>query len=213
MGTALDKRHHHVLTMSDLLDNYKGDDINKGLPPLGLRGIASSIIVDAMNDTFDSIITEALTGMLEKELLAPRGPPTGLPDVNRWLRKRELEKKQAARGKKSGKGGTAVGDPIDADDLSALDGDANRSSPRGRKSRKSRKARSGDDSEGYDSPASGSGRRRKGKKGGKTGRSSDESEYDSEDDEEDGARSSPRTRKKKKSPKSKRSKKRGGSSE
>merc|ERR1711920_963571 len=141
-------------------DNYKGDDINKGLPPLGLRGIASSIIVDAMNDTFDSIITEALTGMLEKELLAPRGPPTGLPDVNRWLRKRELGKKQAARGKKGGKGGTAVGDPIDADDLAGLD-DANRSSPRGKKGRKKNKkgGSGGEDSEGYDSsPASSPGR-------------------------------------------------------
>jgi len=94
--TVLDKRRHHVLTLSDLLDRYQGVPIEEGQPDRGLSlpGVASEITDEAVSAALDPILTEVLSELLQQALLAPSGPPSGMPDLKRWLRKRDLLRKQ-----------------------------------------------------------------------------------------------------------------------
>lgn len=95
--TVLDKRRHHVLTLSDLLDHYNGTPITEGLPDPGLRGIASEIIHEALVESIEPVITQALADLLGKELLAPRGLPYSLPHVKGTLKKDHSASKKLAR--------------------------------------------------------------------------------------------------------------------
>lgn len=96
--TVLDKRQHHVLTLSDLLDHYNGRPITEGLPDMGLKGIASEIVQEAMLEAMGPVVTMALAELLQKELLAPRGPPFTLPNVKALLKKKKERLAQGAEG-------------------------------------------------------------------------------------------------------------------
>jgi len=89
--TVLDKRQHHVLTLSDLIDRYNGLDINIGLPLPGLQHVAANLLAEVLDDEFKSIIAEVMAETIGQELLAPRGMPDQLPDLDEWLDKRKKE--------------------------------------------------------------------------------------------------------------------------
>jgi len=108
--TVLDRRGHHMLTLSDLLDYCKGVPIETGMPPTGLRGTMSHIFSEVLTEVLDSVAKEALGDIAMEEFLAPRGPHCGLPDVKKLVK--EAEKKRKAQEKmdrkqgKQGQGGT-----------------------------------------------------------------------------------------------------------
>merc|ERR1719382_172574 len=58
--TALDKRGHHVLTLSDLLDKYSGMDVFTGVPTPGFGGVASEVLHEAMTECMQSVLHEAM---------------------------------------------------------------------------------------------------------------------------------------------------------
>jgi len=92
--SILDKRKHHVLTLSDLLDHYNGLPITEGLPEPGLKGIASQIMHEAVIESLGPVITQALAQLLQKELLAPRGLPFTLPSMKGMKKKGDLSVKK-----------------------------------------------------------------------------------------------------------------------
>lgn len=96
MFTALDHRKHHVLTVSDLIDQ-RGVSVFTGIPPLGINGVGCEIIHEAVHDAVKAVLSEALRDILEAELLAPRGPPKNVPDINAWIKKRKKEEKKRAQ--------------------------------------------------------------------------------------------------------------------
>lgn len=101
--TALDKRQHHVITLSDILER-RGVHICDGVPPPGLEGLVSDLLFEVIADASGSIVDEVLRELLQEELLGPRGPQDELPDVKKWLRKQEqrakkLKKQQEAAAK------------------------------------------------------------------------------------------------------------------
>mmetsp|Transcript_36077 Transcript_36077/g.90732 ORF Transcript_36077/g.90732 Transcript_36077/m.90732 type:complete len:1501 (+) Transcript_36077:71-4573(+) len=97
MFTALDKRRHHVLTLSDLLDKYSGMNVFTGIPPPGLRGIASEILHEAMGEALGDVVTEALQEALVEPLQNPSGPQRDLPDIKSFLKRMERERKKASK--------------------------------------------------------------------------------------------------------------------
>mmetsp|Transcript_147323 Transcript_147323/g.473351 ORF Transcript_147323/g.473351 Transcript_147323/m.473351 type:complete len:1569 (+) Transcript_147323:88-4794(+) len=92
--TALDKRRHHVLTISDLIDKFSGMSIQTGVPPLGIRGPMSEILHEAMQQMFLDILHEALVETVGAALLEPSGPQNSLPDITKFLKKCELKRKK-----------------------------------------------------------------------------------------------------------------------
>eukprot|EP00930_Biecheleria_cincta_P042200 TRINITY_DN29024_c0_g2_i1.p1 TRINITY_DN29024_c0_g2~~TRINITY_DN29024_c0_g2_i1.p1 ORF type:complete len:1770 (-),score=379.64 TRINITY_DN29024_c0_g2_i1:217-5505(-) len=100
--SVLDKRQHHMLTLSDLLDYCKGIPIDTGMPPLGIRGQASEIFQEVLDEQLLSIAKEALVDIICDDLLRPRGPINGLPDVDTWLKERGWDPSTLQAGGKPG---------------------------------------------------------------------------------------------------------------
>jgi len=101
--SALDKRQHHVLTLSDLLDKYSGMDVFTGIPKPGLMGIVSEIIQEAMVDCLQESMQEALQEAVQAALLSPSGPQRDLPDLKRWLKKQNAASRTADKKSKKAK--------------------------------------------------------------------------------------------------------------
>lgn len=105
---VLDKRQHHMLTLSDLLDYCKGIPIDTGIPPLGFRGQASEIFQEVLNEQLLSVAKDALVEIICADLMAPRGPISGLPDVDAWLKEKGWDPSKIQTGKTSPTSGDAA---------------------------------------------------------------------------------------------------------
>eukprot|EP00933_Yihiella_yeosuensis_P025346 TRINITY_DN1968_c0_g1_i1.p1 TRINITY_DN1968_c0_g1~~TRINITY_DN1968_c0_g1_i1.p1 ORF type:complete len:1593 (+),score=400.23 TRINITY_DN1968_c0_g1_i1:632-4780(+) len=109
--TAIDKRGHHMLTLSDLLDYCKGIPVSTGMPDPGLRGMSSELFHEVVSTEIKGIVSEALSELLEAEFVQPRGPASGLPDVDAHIKKlrerAEREKKEQERLRKHTRGNSA----------------------------------------------------------------------------------------------------------
>lgn len=103
--TSLDKRRHHVLTLSDL-QKRSGSNIDEGMPEQEpITAVFGALLGEAMHDEMQTIVHEALNEVLAGALRDPQRPlSAGLPDVNGWLKARrnrakKLAKEEAARRK------------------------------------------------------------------------------------------------------------------
>ncbi|CAK0900788.1 unnamed protein product [Prorocentrum cordatum] len=82
---VLDRRQHHVLTLSDLINNFKGRPVYDGVPQPILPAIGAGILQEVLDAEFGSIIQEVLADAARAELLAPKGPARELPNVDAML--------------------------------------------------------------------------------------------------------------------------------
>merc|ERR1711879_35673 len=90
--TSLDKRSHHILTLSDFQAGG-GNDVTEGRKPEGILELASDIFCDAISDLLNDVCSEVLRDCLVDAMLSPVQVPT--VDVKEWLKKREKEQKAA----------------------------------------------------------------------------------------------------------------------
>jgi len=84
--TVLDRRDHHMLTLSDLLDYCSGIPIDTGMPAPGLRGTMSELFEEVMEGQLEQAVREALDEVALQSLQNPKGPTSSLPDVQGFLR-------------------------------------------------------------------------------------------------------------------------------
>ncbi|CAJ1462078.1 unnamed protein product, partial [Effrenium voratum] len=94
--TVLDKRQHHMLTLSDLLDYCSGVPVDTGMPGPGLRGTISELFQEVMQEELGKIVQEALGEVAMASLQHPSGPAQALPDVLGFVRYLQEKRKQQA---------------------------------------------------------------------------------------------------------------------
>ncbi|CAK9086901.1 unnamed protein product [Durusdinium trenchii] len=92
--TVLDKRLHHMLTLSDLLDYCSGIPIDTGMPAPGLRGTMSELFEEVMEEQLAKAVQEALGEVALQGLQNPSGPTSSLPDVQGYVRHLKLKKQR-----------------------------------------------------------------------------------------------------------------------
>lgn len=92
--TVLDKRQHHMLTLSDLLDYCKGIPIDTGMPSPGIRGAMSKLFQEILDEQLGLVVQEALIDVATEGLLHPSGAPGELPDVFAYCKHLQQVKKQ-----------------------------------------------------------------------------------------------------------------------
>jgi len=95
--TVLDRRGHHMLTLSDLLDYCSGIPIDTGMPAPGLRGTVSELFEEVIEEQLKMAVREALDEVALQGLQNPNGPTSSLPDVQGYLRQRQKRKKLQER--------------------------------------------------------------------------------------------------------------------
>eukprot|EP00448_Togula_jolla_P039636 CAMPEP_0170636132 /NCGR_PEP_ID=MMETSP0224-20130122/37617_1 /TAXON_ID=285029 /ORGANISM="Togula jolla, Strain CCCM 725" /LENGTH=213 /DNA_ID=CAMNT_0010965729 /DNA_START=28 /DNA_END=666 /DNA_ORIENTATION=- len=83
--TVLDKRCHHSLTLSDLMER-RGISIQEGQPEPGLEGLAAEFLSDIVAEASSAVLKEVLQELLQAELLEPR-PTAPDPNLDAWMEK------------------------------------------------------------------------------------------------------------------------------
>lgn len=153
--TVLDKRSHHVLTLSDF-QGGSACSVDSGRKPEGLLELSSEIFCETLDEQFDRIVSDVLSDMLAEELLAPH-PRNPIPDIKKWLKKREQanKAKTTAKQQKTRKTKKSGASAVDGEEDEECDEDGSPDSRKGKKKKQgkspSRPGTRGVEEEGADS--------------------------------------------------------------